>query len=231
MKKWILASIVSLAAVAFFGRQADEPAPAQAVTEEKHEHDHVHVPAPQVAAPVSTPAPLARVPAAASTDELRSLETLGQTLAYAVDPAHSLNRLLEDMVKSQQQPLVVRDANPDTGEMMIVRTKSPLPGTRYFHGQYFTGEDGAPFVQHMSFEYKPGPDSMAAAVATVERSFPNLSRPVVQRPDYVKWQLDERYIIWVKKMEMDDLENDPFNSYSLDDKGTIRVAVELEIHH
>ncbi|NJL71061.1 MAG: hypothetical protein HC888_05310 [Candidatus Competibacteraceae bacterium] len=38
------------------------------------------------------------------------------------------------------------------------------------------------------------------------------------------------YIVWVKKMAKDDLQDDPFNSYTSADSGTVRVAVELEIH-
>ncbi len=159
-----------------------------------------------------------------------SLEAMGHTLGQIGQPAFSLKGLLEDLQRTGQQPLVVRDDNPDSGEMLIVRTKSPLPGTRYFHAQYFTDESGDRFVQHMSFEFKPGADSMSEAIASVERNFAGLSRPVVQRADYVKWKLDNHYIVWVKKMAAADLQEDPFNSYSLSDDGTIRVAVELEIH-
>lgn len=168
--------------------------------------------------------------ASVPTTEAQSLETMGRTLGQVTQGSFTLKRLLEDLQKTGQQPLVARDANLDTGEMLIVRTKSPLPGTRYFHAQYFTGDDGERFVQHMSFEYKPGPGAMTEAIAAVERHFPHLSQPMVQRDDYVKWSLDRDYIVWVKKMTMDDLKNDPFNSYSISDDGTIRIVVELEVH-
>ena len=171
-----------------------------------------------------------REPTAALTSEAQSLETMGRTLGQVTQTSFTLKRLLEDLQKTGQQPLVAHDANPDTGEMLIVRTKSPLPGTRYFHAQYFTGDDGERFVQHMSFEYKPGPDAMAEAIAAVKNHFPNLSQPMVEREDYVKWTLDRDYIVWVKKMTMDELKHDPFNSYSTADNGTIRIAVELEVH-
>lgn len=162
--------------------------------------------------------------------EVESINSLSTTLAHAGDRSYSLNKLLEGLVKSGQAPLVARDANPDSGEMIIVRTKSPLPGTRYFHAQYFTSEQGERFVQHMSFEIKPGPESMATAISTVERSFRGLSRPKIQRDDFVEWRLGDNYIVWVKKMGADDLKDDPFNAYTISDNGTIRVAVELEIH-
>jgi len=224
-----LASLLAIAAVYALFPQG----PAQRVREKSS------IASSPVATPSGIPTPK-REPAAAphtpakissiTGPEVQSLDSLGHTLSQVGQPAFTLKGLLEDLQKSGQQPLVVRDNNPDSGEMLIVRTKSPLPGTRYFHAQYFTDEDGSRFVQHMSFEFKPGPDAMAAAVATVERNFPNLSRPVVQKPDYVKWILDNHYIVWVKKMAEADLQDDPFNSYSVSDNGTIRVAVELEIH-
>lgn len=160
----------------------------------------------------------------------RALEALGQMLSQADRGTLKLNDLLQELVRTGQEPLVARDSNPDTGEMLVVRTKSPLPGTRYFHAQYFTDENGERFVQHMSFEYKPSPTAMAEAVAMVERNFSDLSRPIVQREDYVKWKKGHDYVVWVKKMNPSDLRDDPFNAYTISDNGTIRVAVELEIH-
>jgi len=175
----------------------------------------------------SAPAPQGQASISSNTN---SLDQLSHTLSQVSQQRFTLTNLLEELQRSGQQPVVVRDENPDTGEMLIVRTKNPLAGTRYFHAQYFSDDTGQRFVQHMSFEFKPGPEAMAQAIATVERNFPNLSRPVVKRNDYVKWTLADDYIVWVKKMATSDLKDDPFNSYSASDDGTIRVAVELDIH-
>lgn len=139
----------------------------------------------------------------------------------------SLKELLQDL--QSQKPLVVRDANPFTGEMAIVRTREPLPGTRYFHAQYFAGSDQDPFVQHMSFEFQPGPQAMSDAIQTVSGAF-HLGAPEVQRDDYILWSLANGYILWIKKMNREDLQSDPFNAYTAADDGTIRVAIEAEIH-
>lgn len=228
MKKQItLGALVLAVGYIYFANAKRELEKAPATVENKPvEHSHVKA-LTNEAEPVAQP-PVKRTPAAIPNEELASLENLSSVLAQA--DQSSLTNLLEQLQKSGQQPLLVRDANPDSGEMFIVRTKSPLPGTRYFHAQYFTGEDGQRFVQHMSFEFKPGPDAMEAAIATVEKSFTNLTRPIAKRPDYVKWGMNDKYIVWVKKMTADELKDDPFNSYSLNDEGTIRVAVELEIH-
>jgi len=233
MKKLILLTFMALTLTALWfgqhngGQQRDAVASAATVAPSPQPPKREPVPEEQVQ---RLPAGKEEDQAALRKSEMDSLENLSRTLSQVGQAPLPLKNLVEGLQKSGQEPLVVRDANPDTGEMIIVRTKSPLPGTRYFHAQYFTGEGGERFVQHMSFEFKPGPQSMSEAIASVEKTFPNLSRPKVKREDYVQWSLDRDYIVWVKKMSLADLRDDPFNAYSAADNGTIRVAVELEIH-
>lgn len=159
-----------------------------------------------------------------------SVHDLASAVAQNLKGPTGLRDLLDNLKKTGQEPFVVHDSNPDTGEMVVVRTKAPLADTRYFHAQFFSNESGEPFIQHASFEIKAGPEAMNTALAAVERNFAGLSRPVVQREDYVKWKLGEDYIIWIKKMTADDLKDDPFNAYTAADSGTVRVAIEQEIH-
>lgn len=202
-------------------------------------------PAAAMRAPASTTATdaivpatplLARVPAAATDSvELRSLNEMVETVANSTQTEKaqnlSLKGLVEKLQKSGQSPRIIRDANPDSGEMIIVRADAPLEGTRYFHAQYFVGDDGEPFVQHMSFEFKPGPSAMNDALAAVSKNFPGLSQPTHQREGYARWKLDENHILWVKSLTAEDVAHDPFNAYSQKDLGAVRVAVESEIHH
>ncbi len=161
--------------------------------------------------------------------ERNALLEMAATLARFTQPNITLKDLVDYLESNRQEPLTTRNSNPYTGEMAIVRTQSPLPGTRYFHAQYFNGEDGEAFVQHMSFEYKPGPSAMADAVAAVQRAF-SLGSPEAEHEGYVQWALKNGYIIWVKKMAPEDLKDDPFNAYTAEDAGTIRVAIEAEVH-
>lgn len=48
--------------------------------------------------------------------------------------------------------------------------------------------------------------------------------------NFVSWEVNGDYILWIKKMESSDLKNSLFNTYDKNDIGTIRVAMELEIH-
>ena len=159
-----------------------------------------------------------------------SLINMLETLSLFTQGGQTLTDLLSHLRDQGEKPFLAQDQNLFTGAMVIVRTNSPLSGTRYFHAQYFRNESGEPFVQHMSFEYKPSPTAMTDVVSQVEKSFSNLGTPTVQREDYMQWNLGEDHIVWVKKMGPADLNDDPFNSYSPEDVGTIRVAVELEIH-
>jgi hypothetical protein len=162
--------------------------------------------------------------------EKASLEDMSRTLFQFTQPESRLSDLVQYLESSQQQPIVAQNSNPDTGDMVIVRTRNPLPGTRYFHAQYFADENQKGFVQHMSFEFKPGASAMTDAVDAVHKAFPDLPAPKTQNKDFIQWDIPGGYILWVKKMGTDDMQDDPFNAYTEDDIGTVRVAMELEIH-
>ncbi len=159
----------------------------------------------------------------------QSLAEMAGILFQFTQPGSQLKDLVYFLQNERQEPLVAHDNNPFTGEMAIVRTRKPLPGTRYFHAQYFSDEAGVGFVQHMSFEFKPGPTAMNEAISAVQDAF-HLSSPESARDGYAKWKLDDQRILWIKRLEGDELRDDPFNAYGPGDNGTIRVAIEVEIH-
>ena len=70
---------------------------------------------------------------------------------------------------------------------------------------------------------------MTDVVSAMQIAF-NVSSAAVEKPDYHLWNLPNGYILWVKKLDSSDLLDNPFNAYSSADIGTIRVAVEQEIH-
>ncbi|KYG67367.1 hypothetical protein AZI86_10255 [Bdellovibrio bacteriovorus] len=159
-----------------------------------------------------------------------SLSKMSYFLLDAARGNKNFERIVSDLKKSGQNPVVTRDSNPASGDMFIIRTQSPLPGTRYFHAQYFTDENNKPFVQHMSFEFQPGPTSMADAVQTAIRNFA-LGEPTDRKADFVQWDLDEDYVLWIKQKAAKDLKDDPFKAYDpKTDVGTIQMTVELKIH-
>lgn len=169
-------------------------------------------------------------PRVSTTSQPTSIENMTKVLFTFSRSDSLITDLTSFLSSSQQKPLVARQTNSDTGEMLIVRTNNPLPGTRYFHAQYFTDENSQTFLQHMSFEVRPGSSAMAEAIAAIHTAFPSLPNPTVKTPGFVKWSIDEKYIVWVKQLTSTDLKDNPFNAYTENDVGTVRVAIEAEIH-
>jgi hypothetical protein len=156
-----------------------------------------------------------------------SLKEMSKILFQHTVTGGKLEDLVKDLKKTRQEPFLVRDKNDETGEMIIVRTKSPLPGTRYFHAQYFTDETMQAFAQHMSFELHASPQAMNQAIQTVKEAFPNLDAPSEESRDFIQWDLEDGYVIWIKRLGAEDIQENPFNFYSAEDIGSIRIAVEL----
>lgn len=144
-------------------------------------------------------------------------------------PQASMDRLIEILSSNDLSPKVTENTNPYTGNMYTVRTNYALPGTRYFHAQYFSNEGETPFIQHMSFEFRPGDMAMKEAVEALRKSFGNLGKPVQQKQDFLEWRWREDYILWVRRLNQEDLKGHPINAYSPDDVGTIQVALELDL--
>lgn len=127
-------------------------------------------------------------------------------------------------------PILSVSENPYTGKKTILRTKKNLPGTRYSHAQFFSNESGGSFLQHYSIEFRPSKDAFDRVVALVESNKSLTEKTVSADKTFVSYKLSSGHIIWVKKMMKADLKNDPFNAYSPEDEGTIRLAVEKDIH-
>ena len=138
--------------------------------------------------------------------------------------------IVQTLNKFKLDPKVNIDKNEFTGSLSIIRTNKTLPGTRYFHTQYFDEEEGG-IVQHLSFEFKPGAQSFEAVVKAVAEGLPENAEVTVSNSGYQGWRNIDGYIVWVKKLEESDLSaDDPFNAYSKNDVGTIRVVKEIDIH-
>ncbi len=137
--------------------------------------------------------------------------------------------VLANLQKLQTQPTYFQDSNPSTGSLYVIRTEKPLPGTRYFHAQYFSDENKKPFLQHMSFEIPPGKDSLKVAAKNVKDVFPHLSSPEIQKDGFILWKWKSGYNVWIMRLTKDQLSGDPFNAYTDQDEGTVKIAMELDI--
>lgn len=164
-------------------------------------------------------------------EEKKSLLTLTSILAESMKPRQSYDQFTARLEKLKLAPKALIDQNQYTGKMTIVRTAMALPGTRYIHAQYFSDVNEKPgILQHISFELHGSADSMKAARRIVEHQFDLKVKPETDTPSFIAWHTSGK-TIWIKKLTADDMKNDPYNSYDpKTDIGTVRIAVESEIH-
>jgi hypothetical protein len=144
----------------------------------------------------------------------------------------NLKKTLDLLHSIKTNPTYFQDTNSSTGTMHVIRTESPLPGTRYFHAQFFSDQTKDPFLQHISFEIPPGPSSFQLAARILKQNFTGLSlQPEIQKEGFILWKWKDGFNVWVLRLGKDHLLGDPFNAYEAKDEGTIRIAVEKDVPH
>jgi len=158
-------------------------------------------------------------------DEKESVKTYLRLFAN-YQRIKSAKELAQELKAAKLNPVIARDANKDTGELAMVRTEDALPGTRYFHGQVFEDGKGMAHAQHLSFEIRPGKDSMEVATTLIKQNFRDLGTPLVQKDDYVMWRNRDGRIVSARKLDAEALRDNYFNAHSAEDVGTIWVTSE-----
>lgn len=165
-----------------------------------------------------------------SEQEIKSVDDLTKILSFAVRKDISTKSFLELIKTTGLVPVATTNKNPDTGSMTTVRTSNTLPGTRYFHAQFFGEDTLKDFPQHISFEIRPSTSSMAVAIKMIEQNFKGDLKREESREGYNRWSTGECQIIWSKKLTLEDIEDSPINPREKSDVGTVWVAVEHDIH-
>lgn len=191
-----------------------------------HSHNHHHS-ADKESEPVLAPPIIANTPMA-TTVAVSHMNSLLKTYALG---GFEMNDVIDDLDKRNMDPVLLKDSNPHTGTMYVLRTESPLPGTRYFHAQYFTDDKKEPFLQHMSFDMKPEKTAFQDAILSIKKIFGKLGTPSINKKDFIMWPWKKGYNIWVQRLDKDQLAGDPFNAYAANDIGTVKIAVELDNIH
>lgn len=163
--------------------------------------------------------------------ELASLDQMIQMLAENAKADRTVDQVVEFLNRTKQEPVVARDSNEYTGEMTIVRTKSPLPGTRYFYGQFFSdGKGGASFPQHLSFEFRASPKAFANVVTAIRKEIPSLAEPEIVKSGFMQWDAGNGFVVEVKQLAADDVQEDGVNPRTPEDVGTISITFEIAPH-
>lgn len=169
---------------------------------------------------------------ALSKTEIASVQKFINLAFRFAKPTEKPSALLNELAALKLAPVATQDFNDHTGKMVIIRTNETLEGARYFHAQFFEDENKRTYLQHLSFEIRPSPDAMDRAVKMVEEKLGAKVVPL-QAPNshYALYKAPNDYIVWVKRLEYDDLKDDPFNARDPEsDVGTLRVAIEKDIH-
>ncbi len=178
---------------------------------------------------VAQPAPTGSIDFSKRKPEIRSLHIMTNLLAQALQPGFTLDEVVRTLKTNDQDPKVTSDKNGVTGEMVLVRTGNPYPGTRYFQAQYFSNGDGTHFVQHMSFEFRPGPNAMKEAIESIKTNFPGLGKPLFDEADTIRWELPGGYMIEATRLDANDIKQpNPYNTYDAADVGTIAIILQLD---
>lgn len=163
-------------------------------------------------------------------DEKESFKYFFETFKLALNDSKDVDIIFERLASKNLLPYKSEDSNPYTGTMSIIRTKKAIAGARYFHAQYLGDGKGPASLQHMSFEFRPGPKAFAFATNFVKKNF-SIGIPNETIPEkFISWHIKDNYLLWIKKLEESDLKNDPHNAYAPSDVGTIKVVIEKEIH-
>lgn len=167
-----------------------------------------------------------------SQDPVENLQALTQAMADHTRSSRAFEDFIRYLADSGQQPRVYKESAVVLGDIYIVRTESPPPGTRYFHAIYEEEENGELVMRHMSFDYRAGEKSFKEAVQAIEKAFPDGKKRDREGSvsDFFVWELPDGYVVWVKKMVNDDIIDHPINAYTEDDLGTIKVAIEINPH-
>ncbi len=148
---------------------------------------------------------------------------------YATHP-NDLKGLLSELKATHQAPVMTNQSNPYTGDLLIIRTDNPFPGTRYFRAQVFGSASDDYAIQHASFEFAPGKDSLNLAKEAVFSAFGNLGSPQFQDDHFISWKVNDQYNVWLRVLQEQDIKNSTFEAYTEDDIGTVKVALEAEVH-
>lgn len=163
--------------------------------------------------------------------ELESLDRYAKALYLFSSNDQRPEFLVQKLTEAGLKPLVVQDFNEFTGKMIVIRTDETLPGTRYFHAQYFEDEDKKPFLQHMSFEYRPGEKSLDQAIDAIRKAFPKDIGPVQRcTRDYGAWEYGEMTAHCYALGERDIENEDATRARSKEDIGAVKCAIEQNPH-
>lgn len=162
-------------------------------------------------------------------EETQSLKSIFTQISKINLEESTLKELSKSFDKIDLETEFTVDRNELTGNFFFLKSKNQIPGTRYLHGQ-LVGEGSKKFIQHLSFEYKGQGKSFNESISIAQSLIGNDQKPSVISENYIQWKISETHILWVKRLTEQELLDDPIYPHSKEDLGTIKIAIEQEIH-
>jgi len=160
----------------------------------------------------------------------KSLSVVAGLFSNNFSKPNAHKELLNFLNDQGLEPRVATDSNPDTGKMVMIRSERALTGTRYYHGQYFSNENDEMIMQHWSTEFKAGPETFKRTNDFILSNYNVTGKKTNLGGEHITYKLDNNYILWVKKMTLEDLKDDLYNAYEKADVGTVKFTIEKDIH-
>lgn len=165
-----------------------------------------------------------------STKEVESVNNIVKTISHAIAKKSHSNDFMKAIQALHLRPKFIDEGNNALGSMVTVRTHDALEGTRYLHAQ-FTGEkNNADYLQHVSFQIRPGSNSFQKAVEILDQFLPKNKKVKESFSDYILYSTDDGYVAWAKIANRDDLKSNKYNASSKEDVGSVIITIEQEIH-
>jgi hypothetical protein len=165
-----------------------------------------------------------------SFQEVQSVNNIVKTISQAIAKRSNSTAFMQAVQALNLKPKFMDEGTTAVGSMITVRTHDALEGTRYLHAQFTGVKNNADYLEHVSFQIRPGSDSFQKAVEILNQFLPKNKKVKESSSDYVLYNTDDGYVAWAKIATREDLKSNNYNASSKEDVGSVIVTIEQEIH-
>lgn len=160
----------------------------------------------------------------------KSIIYLAERFKDLKNPNSTKTDLIEILKKYNLEPEISIDQTDGIPNLSIIRTAKTFNGLKYIHAQYEGNSPEDEKLQHFSFEIDPSPNAFENSVRLVQQALPDLGTLVPDTDEKFKIYKYGNYVVWIAERDWSELKNDPFNAYTKKDIGTVRIAIQFDIH-
>ena len=107
-----------------------------------------------------------------SAQEVESVHNIVKMISRTIAQKSNSNQFMKAIQNLHLTPKFIDEGNNNLGSMVTVRTSNSLEGTRYIHAQFTGPKNNADYLQHISFQIRPGSNSFQKAVEILNEYLP-----------------------------------------------------------